>query len=98
MVIRLLHNKQELYLPEHPPPAVPSKVTDTKEEMIEFFDQDVTGQKLTLKKLMPRRNYAICEGDDYGGLMWRLIVQGEGQSGTQIYGPLMVPMVLGLRN
>ncbi|OAL53244.1 Aso-1 [Pyrenochaeta sp. DS3sAY3a] len=58
-VLRLLHNNRALYVPQnghrsnHQP-------TDTKEDMMEIFTQDVNGQPREYKRLMGRRNYVAC--------------------------------------
>lgn len=95
-VIRLLHNKDKLYLPEINGPK--GAVTDTREEMIEFFDNDVDGSKLDLHKLLGRRNYSIGAVKSDGTMTWDLYVQsGSGTYGsserTHKYGPLIVPPV-----
>ncbi|KAH5698660.1 hypothetical protein HBI44_079690 [Parastagonospora nodorum] len=57
--LRLLHNNRALYVPQnghrsnHQP-------TDTKEDMMEIFTQDVNGQPREYKRLMGRRNYVAC--------------------------------------
>ncbi|KAK9476001.1 hypothetical protein V1514DRAFT_212778 [Lipomyces japonicus] len=98
-VIRLLHNRDKIYLPE-----IGAKVeddenkTDTREEMLEFFDRDVDGKELGRKKLLGRRNYAIAVIDNDGTMAWDLYVQkGGGKYGpsqrTAKYGPLIVPLL-----
>ncbi|ORX97541.1 hypothetical protein BCR34DRAFT_496775 [Clohesyomyces aquaticus] len=58
-VLRLLHNNRALYVPAngHRSTHTPS---DTKEDMMEIFTQDVTGQPREHKRLMGRRNYVAC--------------------------------------
>ena len=81
--------------------------SDTKEDMIELFANDVNGQPRAEKKLLPRRNYAIFAAYettvDYSmpvqekyspplSLAVDLIVQGEGMySTTSKYGPVVIP-------
>ncbi|KAK9452777.1 hypothetical protein V1511DRAFT_506963 [Dipodascopsis uninucleata] len=93
-VIRLLHDKDKLYLPEIGGKQSPSHKTDTREEMIEFFDSDVDGKKLDLKKLLGRRNYSIAVIEPDSTMAWDLYVQKGGRYGTQDrthkYGPLVV--------
>ncbi|KAK9493397.1 hypothetical protein V1508DRAFT_438992 [Lipomyces doorenjongii] len=93
-VIRLLHNRDKLYLPEI---GSKEEKTDTREEMIEFFERDVDGEKLDLRKLLPRRNYAIAALEPDGTMAWDLYVQKGGRYGvsehTQKYGPLIVPPI-----
>ncbi|KAF2810113.1 Aso-1 [Mytilinidion resinicola] len=58
-VLRLLHNNKALYIPAngHRSTHTPS---DTKEDMMEIFTQDVNGAARELKRLMGRRNYVAC--------------------------------------
>jgi hypothetical protein len=58
-VQRLLHNNKALYIPAngHRSTHTPS---DTKEDMMEIFTQDVNGAARELKRLMGRRNYVAC--------------------------------------
>ncbi|RYN76004.1 hypothetical protein AA0117_g6027 [Alternaria alternata] len=58
-VLRLLHNNRALYVPQngHRSNNQPS---DTKEDMMEIFTQDVNGQPREYKRLMGRRNYVAC--------------------------------------
>jgi len=58
MVMKMLHNNRTLYIPQNGMRStnIPS---DTKEDMIELFANDVNGQPRAEKKLLPRRNYAI---------------------------------------
>ncbi|KAK9368716.1 hypothetical protein V1509DRAFT_622573 [Lipomyces kononenkoae] len=95
-VVRLLHNRDKLYLPEIGGRKEWDK-TDTREEMLEFFDRDVNGEKLELRRLLPRRNYAIAVIEPDLTMAWDLYVQKGGHYGvaerTQKYGPLIVPPV-----
>ncbi|KAF2474546.1 Aso-1 [Lindgomyces ingoldianus] len=58
-VLRLLHNNRALYVPAngHRSTHTPS---DTKEDMMEIFTQDVNGTAREYKRLMGRRNYVAC--------------------------------------
>lgn len=58
-VMRMLHNQKALYVPQngHRTSNAPS---DTKEDMMEIFGQDVNGAPRELRRLMARRNYAAC--------------------------------------
>ncbi|KAL1595752.1 hypothetical protein SLS60_009441 [Paraconiothyrium brasiliense] len=58
-VLRLLHNNRALYIPQngHRSNHAPS---DTKEDMMEIFTQDVNGAPREYKRLMGRRNYVAC--------------------------------------
>lgn len=81
--------------------------SDTKEDMMEIFQADVTGQVRELKKLMGRRNYTIFVGFDAQppgqfdtmkapplSLAVDFIVQGEGPYGPTVkYGPVVIPRV-----
>lgn len=58
MVMKLLHNNKILYLPQNGVRST-NAPSDTKEEMLEIFQTDVTGVMREHKKLMGRRNYAI---------------------------------------
>ena len=62
-VLRLLHNNKQLFVPAngHRSTHAPS---DTKEDMMEIFTQDVNGAPRELKKLMGRRNYVACVAYD----------------------------------
>ncbi|KAK9468103.1 hypothetical protein V1512DRAFT_128022 [Lipomyces arxii] len=90
-VIRLLHNSDKIYLPEI---NSSHKHTDTREEMIQFFENDVDGRRLDLQKLLPRRNYSIGAVLADGAMSWDLYVQKGGKYGSmeksQKYGPLIV--------
>ena len=56
-VLKFLNSNKPLYLPANGQRSNAATISDTKEDMIELFTQDVTGQPLTNKRLMPRRNY-----------------------------------------
>ncbi|EXJ79260.1 hypothetical protein A1O3_08761 [Capronia epimyces CBS 606.96] len=56
-LMKLLNNNKPLYIPANGQRSTPSQPTDTKEDMMEIFTHDVTGQPITNRKLMPRRNY-----------------------------------------
>ncbi|KIX93365.1 uncharacterized protein Z520_11008 [Fonsecaea multimorphosa CBS 102226] len=56
-VLKLLNNNKPLYIPANGQRSTPSAPTDTKEDMMEIFTHDVTGQPITNRKLMARRNY-----------------------------------------
>jgi hypothetical protein len=57
--LRLLHNNRALYVPQNGHRST-HQVSDTKEDMMEIFTQDVNGQPREYKRLMGRRNYAAC--------------------------------------
>jgi hypothetical protein len=62
-VLKLLNQNKPLYLPAngHRSTHTPS---DTKEDMMEIFGQDVNGQPREAKRLMGRRNYVACVAFD----------------------------------
>jgi len=92
MVIKLLHNNDKYYVPPMNSPQSTKVVSDTKEEMMELFGKDVDGKPLaSLKKLMPRRNYAICKADEQGNEVWEICVERGRGSDTVKYGPIVVP-------
>jgi hypothetical protein len=58
-VLRLLHNNRALYIPANGHRSTHT-VSDTKEDMMEIFTQDVNGAAREYKRLMGRRNYVAC--------------------------------------
>jgi PhoD related phosphatase len=62
-VLRLLHNNKPLYVPINGQKST-NQPSDTKEDMMEIFGQDVNGQPREMKKLMARRNYVACVAFD----------------------------------
>ena len=56
-VLKLLNNNKPLYIPSNGQRSTPSQPTDTKEDMMEIFTHDVTGQPINNRKLMARRSY-----------------------------------------
>lgn len=63
-VMKILHNNKTLYIPANGTRSTPSVPTDTKEDMMEIFVQDVTGQPREQRKLMGRRNYVAIVAYD----------------------------------
>ncbi|KAL2369329.1 hypothetical protein RJ035_000889 [Blastomyces gilchristii] len=64
-VMKLLHGgNKPLYIPANGKRLAPGAVTDTKEDMMEIFQTDVTGQPREHRKLMGRRNYVAIVGYD----------------------------------
>lgn len=57
MVLKMLHNNKPLYVPANGTKSN-NLVSDTKEDMMEIFQTDTSGNARELKKLMGRRNYA----------------------------------------
>ncbi|KAI9814736.1 MAG: hypothetical protein M1827_003002 [Pycnora praestabilis] len=62
-VLKLLHNNKPLYIPANGQRSSQAP-TDTKEDMMEIFQNDVTGVARESKKLMGRRNYVACVAFD----------------------------------
>ncbi|GFG13625.1 uncharacterized protein YGR266W [Aspergillus udagawae] len=64
-IIKLLHSSHKpLYIPANGHRSTPSQPTDTKEDMMEIFQTDVTGQTREYRKLMGRRNYVAIVAYD----------------------------------
>ncbi|KAI9697577.1 MAG: hypothetical protein M1836_004527 [Candelina mexicana] len=62
-VLRLLHNNKPLYVPANGQRSTHAP-TDTKEDMMEIFQNDVNGAPRENKRLMGRRNYVACVAFD----------------------------------
>ena len=62
-ILRLLHNNKPLYVPANGHRTT-NQQSDTKEDMMEIFAQDVTGVPREMKRLMGRRNYVACVAFD----------------------------------
>lgn len=84
-IIKMLHNNKQFYVPANGQRSTPAVPTDTKEDMMEIFATDVTGQPREHRKLMGRRNYVAIVAYDpetvhgaYGGTN-----NLTGQPGTQ---------------
>ncbi|KAL5121998.1 hypothetical protein ACEQ8H_000214 [Pleosporales sp. CAS-2024a] len=80
--LRFLHSNRALYVPQngHRSNHQPS---DTKEDMMEIFTQDVNGQPREHKRLMGRRNYVACVIYD-PDLVSGNFGHGQGQSGGKL--------------
>ncbi|PGH10811.1 hypothetical protein AJ80_07362 [Polytolypa hystricis UAMH7299] len=63
-IMKLLHNNKPLYVPANGQRSTPSQPTDTKEDMMEIFQTDVTGAPREHRRLMGRRNYVAIVGYD----------------------------------
>ena len=65
-ILKYLHSSNKpLYVPLNGHrTANPAQPTDTKEDMMEIFQTDVTGQPREYRKLMGRRNYAAVVAYD----------------------------------
>lgn len=70
LVLKMLHSSstKPLYVPQNGMRSTHSH-SDTKEDMIELFQNDVTGGPKEGKKLMGRRNYAIFVAFEPQGMM-----------------------------
>ena len=62
-ILKLLNSHRPLYVPANGHRSN-SQPTDTKEDMMEIFQTDVTGQSREYRKLMGRRNYAAVVAYD----------------------------------
>lgn len=63
MIVKLLHNNKLLYVPQNGQKST-HDVSDTKEDMMEIFHTDASGNAREHKKLMNRRNYAAIVAYD----------------------------------
>jgi hypothetical protein len=64
-IVKMLHSSNKpIYVPANGVRSTPSQPTDTKEDMMEIFQTDVTGQTREHKKLMGRRNYVAVVAYD----------------------------------
>ncbi|CRG87916.1 putative protein YGR266W [Talaromyces islandicus] len=63
-ILKLLHNNKPLYVPANGQRSTPSQPSDTKEDMLELFQTDVTGQPREYRRLMGRRNYVAIVAYD----------------------------------
>ncbi len=59
----MLHNNKPLYIPANGQRSTHAP-TDTKEDMMEIFQNDVNGAPRESKRLMGRRNYVACVAYD----------------------------------
>ena len=81
-VLKLLNNNRPLYIPANGTRSTPSVPTDTKEDMMELFAHDVTGQPNHNRKLMPRRNYVAVvayDPEQVNGTFGRTDMRGGGR-------------------
>lgn len=74
-IIKLLHTNKPLYVPQNGHRSTPNVPTDTKEDMLEIFAQDVDGRQRELRRLMGRRNYLALVAFDPE------VLQGGGNAG-----------------
>ncbi|KAA8652262.1 hypothetical protein EYZ11_004582 [Aspergillus tanneri] len=84
-IIKLLHNSNKpLYVPANGHRSTPSQPTDTKEDMMEIFQSDVTGQPREHRKLMGRRNYAAIVAYDPDAVNAMYSQTGIGYAGNKL--------------
>ncbi|KAL4745122.1 hypothetical protein BDW72DRAFT_187180 [Aspergillus terricola var. indicus] len=80
-IIKMLHSSNKpLYVPANGHRSTPSQPSDTKEDMMEIFQNDVSGQAREHKKLMGRRNYVAIvayDPDSIGGSQMSLAMYGQ---------------------
>ncbi|WEW60339.1 hypothetical protein PRK78_005824 [Emydomyces testavorans] len=84
-ILKLLHsNHKPLYIPPNGQRSTPSQPTDTKEDMMEIFQTDVSGQQREYRKLMGRRNYVAIVGYDPDSVnaAYTGMLSPQGQGGT----------------
>ncbi|KAI9795908.1 MAG: hypothetical protein M1833_006635 [Piccolia ochrophora] len=62
-VLKLLHSNKALFIPANGQRSTHAP-SDTKEDMLEIFTQDVTGAARENRRLMGRRNYVACVAYD----------------------------------
>lgn len=67
MIIKLLHNNKLLYVPQNGQKST-HEVSDTKEDMMEIFHTEASGNAREYKKLMNRRNYVAIVAYDPEGM------------------------------
>ncbi|KAL4975770.1 hypothetical protein BDW66DRAFT_64640 [Aspergillus desertorum] len=89
-IIKMLHSSNKpLYVPANGHRSAPSQPSDTKEDMMEIFQNDVTGQAREHKKLMGRRNYVAIvayDPDSIGGSQMSLAMYGQQGGGLPFPG------------
>ncbi|KAI1767551.1 hypothetical protein GGR53DRAFT_98657 [Hypoxylon sp. FL1150] len=56
-ILKMLHSNRTHYVPANGQRSSANEVSDTKEDMMEIFHTDASGNPRELKKLMGRRNY-----------------------------------------
>ena len=81
-ILRLLHNNKPLYVPANGHRTT-NTVSDTKEDMMEIFAQDVTGAPREHKRLMARRNYLACVAFDPDVVGGAYAQNGGGAGGAE---------------
>jgi hypothetical protein len=56
-ILKMLHSNKTYYVPSNGQKSSADTLSDTKEDMMEIFHTDASGNPRELKKLMGRRNY-----------------------------------------
>ncbi|OBT93402.1 hypothetical protein VE01_08772 [Pseudogymnoascus verrucosus] len=81
-VLKMLHNTKALYVPANGRRSNHA-VSDTKEDMMEIFQSEVSGAARELKRLMGRRNYVAFVAYDPHDLNMGMSQAGSVHSGGQ---------------
>ncbi|PYI23347.1 WW domain protein [Aspergillus violaceofuscus CBS 115571] len=92
-VMKMLHsNNKPLYIPANGHRSTPSQPTDTKEDMMEIFQSDVTGQSREHRKLMGRRNYVaiVAYDPDAVNTMYGQAISNPGSGRLNLAADFMV--------
>ncbi|RAL08679.1 WW domain protein [Aspergillus homomorphus CBS 101889] len=92
-IMKMLHsNNKPLYIPANGHRSTPSQPTDTKEDMMEIFQSDVTGQSREHRKLMGRRNYVaiVAYDPDAVNTMYGQAVASHGSGKLNLAADFMV--------
>jgi hypothetical protein len=63
-ILKMLHSNKTYYLPPNGQKSSTDVLSDTKEDMMEIFHTDASGNPRELKKLMGRRNYVAVVAYD----------------------------------
>ncbi|KAI1828445.1 hypothetical protein F4861DRAFT_528709 [Xylaria intraflava] len=106
-ILRMLHSNKTHYVPANGHRSSSDTLSDTKEDMMEIFHTDASGNPRELKKLMGRRNYVAVVAYDpdaqyaaassiHGlsrlSLAVDFVVQGDGAfTAPTKYGPVIIP-------
>ncbi|OIW34398.1 hypothetical protein CONLIGDRAFT_638761 [Coniochaeta ligniaria NRRL 30616] len=81
MIIKLLHNNKTLYVPQNGQKST-HEVSDTKEDMMEIFQTEASGNAREYKKLMNRRNYVAIVAYDTEAMGGGAGMLGPGYAGS----------------
>lgn len=63
-ILKMLHSNKTYYVPSNGQKSSSDTLSDTKEDMMEIFHTDASGNPRELKKLMGRRNYVAVVAYD----------------------------------